>query len=667
MRLEREWVEKLIYGSEPARRFTQDSPILPDVWIGYGLDPTEPMDLLLTPYGDARAGDLARGLHRRLKACSKPKRSGLCSKAEGVEIAYNRSTVAAKLSFDVICALALPISYWWYRCITKPNEGLSREDGQGEDVREEDSEKPIDPAAVLTQLSKLGNETLIELIRRPLSRPDIKLDRRPAVQEIVWMALTVGALMRGLGTELSEDEEASVERRHKAWLYILETPAESLDTMAQWFRRIAKTFSESEGLLLYSVNRNRPFQLSIWRSCQTVKADAANRVFATCCGELTWAIVDSGIDAEHMAFRLRNEKENGKPYDHPFEQLGEPGASQPRWLNRTRIKATYDFSCIRSLLAGTQLPESLQQRVDADDGLKKQLVSLRRYLQSGCEVDWSLLEPFIQVPHTDDGYVRPGLEHGTHVAGTLGADWDGQTRDGLPYQGMCPDINLLDIRVMDAEGAGNEFTVIAALQYLRWLNAHKDFQVVHGVNLSLSIPHDVANYACGRTPICEECERLVNSGIVVVAAAGNKGYLKYMTSEGLEDGYLSISITDPGNAQGVITVGSTHRSAPHSYGVSYFSSRGPTGDGRCKPDLIAPGEKIEAPVPENGSKVLDGTSMAAPHVSGAAALLMARNRELRGDPVRIKDILCSTATDLGRERYFQGCGLVDVLRALQSV
>jgi subtilisin family serine protease len=64
---------------------------------------------------------------------------------------------------------------------------------------------------------------------------------------------------------------------------------------------------------------------------------------------------------------------------------------------------------------------------------------------------------------------------------------------------------------------------------------------------------------------------------------------------------------------------------------------------------------------------MDGTSMAAPHVSGAAALLMARHRELIGSPRRIKEILCSTATDLGRERHYQGAGMLDILRALQSV
>jgi hypothetical protein len=63
---------------------------------------------------------------------------------------------------------------------------------------------------------------------------------------------------------------------------------------------------------------------------------------------------------------------------------------------------------------------------------------------------------------------------------------------------------------------------------------------------------------------------------------------------------------------------------------------------------------------------LDGTSQAAPHVSGAAAMLMARYPELIGKPGKIKRILCDTATDLGRQRNFQGHGLLDVLRALQS-
>lgn len=98
-----------------------------------------------------------------------------------------------------------------------------------------------------------------------------------------------------------------------------------------------------------------------------------------------------------------------------------------------------------------------------------------------------------------------------------------------------------------------------------------------------------------------------------------------------------------------------------------ISSRGPTGDGRVKPDLVAPGEKIKGPTPDGRAEYKDGTSMAAPHVSGAAAMLMSRQKELCGKPARIKEILCETATDLGRDRYFQGHGLLDIRRALQSI
>ena len=78
-----------------------------------------------------------------------------------------------------------------------------------------------------------------------------------------------------------------------------------------------------------------------------------------------------------------------------------------------------------------------------------------------------------------------------------------------------------------------------------------------------------------------------------MVSAGNSGYSSYISGSGKEESsYNALSITDPGNADLAITVGSTHRDMPHTYGVSYFSSKGPTGDGRRKPDLIAPGERI---------------------------------------------------------------------------
>lgn len=291
-------------------------------------------------------------------------------------------------------------------------------------------------------------------------------------------------------------------------------------------------------------------------------------------------------------------------------------------------------------------------------------------------IHWELVERFVEI---DPRGSPPTTNHGTHVAGIIGANGkvarrlagrqDDPTVDasGDFGDGMCPEISLYDFRILGAKLKDTEFAIIAALQFIRYLNDRDNFFSIHGVNLSLSIPHDVHNFACGRTPICTECERVIDSGVVVVAAAGNHGHKTFETKDGAYESYAAFSITDPGNADGVITVGATHRYWPHTYGVSFFSSRGPTGDGRLKPDLVAPGERIRAPFMGDAWGDLDGTSMAAPHVSGAAAMLLARYSELIGQPRRVKRILCESATDLGRERSFQGHGMLDVLRAFQSI
>ena len=291
-------------------------------------------------------------------------------------------------------------------------------------------------------------------------------------------------------------------------------------------------------------------------------------------------------------------------------------------------------------------------------------------LKGGLAIDWTAYEHLIEIKH-DDTYREPRDPHGTHVAGTIAGDW-GPADPGKPprhaLQGICPGLSLYDLRVLDENGEGYEFSVLAALSFVRWLNSQSGGTLIHGVNLSFSLEHDVSNSACGRSPVCLEATRVHNSGVVVVAAAGNEGRADFTYQGGPpREGYRTVSISDPGNTEVAITVGSTHRIEPHAYGISYFSSRGPTGDGRAKPDLVAPGEKITGPAPGGQSARMDGTSMAAPHVSGAAALLMARHRELVGQPDRVKRVLCDTATDLGRERHYQGSGMLDILRAIQSV
>jgi serine protease AprX len=405
--------------------------------------------------------------------------------------------------------------------------------------------------------------------------------------------------------------------------------------------------------LIWRVALNRKVS-ALAVSVSTIKADAAHRVFDIDCRTLTWAVIDSGIDGSHPAFR-----------DHDAGNFA------------TRIDNAYDFSSLRKMasfdiLADRALYEALLSEI-ADKLLVEEneaevlLDRLRQDAEAGRAFDWQSLSKLLEVA-TDQLKPANGNKpegHGTHVAGVLAGDW--REDSSSIYRGVCPNIRLLDLRVLGESAAETEFAVIAALEFVRWLNARNRYMSVHGVNLSIGLEHDRDNYPCGRTPVCLACDATVAAGVSVVAAAGNWGAQKYTTETGNFSGYADMSIADPGNADSVITVGATHRDRPHEYGVSFFSSRGPTADGRVKPDVVAPGERIDGPLPDLGFGRLDGTSMAAPHVSGVAALLMARHPELIGKPRRVKEIIMESATSLGREPYFQGAGLVDALRALQRV
>ncbi len=383
-----------------------------------------------------------------------------------------------------------------------------------------------------------------------------------------------------------------------------------------------QVFDRRRRYLVITVTTNRVAAPAVSRSRQTVKADAAEIVFAVDCSAIGWAVLDSGIDADHPAF------------------------------------AELDTSTV---------PPTQQRRVVRVFNLVQARATLASDITDNGLVDWTKALPFLEmsIPNQpprppQQAYQAPLDPHGTHVAGVLGGHWPAH---GL--RGMCPNIRLYDFRVLDGTGHGDEFAIVMALQAIRHINEQAGRLAIAGVNLSLSVPHDVATHSCGWTPVCIECDRLVRTGVIVVTSAGNTGFTGGVRAIGA--GYHTVSISDPGNTDSVLTVGSTHRSDPHRHGVSYFSSRGPTADGRLKPDVLAPGEDIDGPVLGTGISAMHGTSQAAAHVSGAAAMLIARHRELLGRPDRVKQILCSTATDLGREQSFQGHGLIDVLRAMQSV
>ena len=235
------------------------------------------------------------------------------------------------------------------------------------------------------------------------------------------------------------------------------------------------------------------------------------------------------------------------------------------------------------------------------------------------------------------GTTRAGDEigHGTHVAGIIaGNSFNRPVSDPARggYVGIAPEADLIAIKVADDEGYSTVLDVIGALEFAV---EHKDELNIRVINLSVS-SDTPASYL--NDPLDAAVEFAWHAGIVVVTAAGNRG-----------DAADAVRYP-PGNDPYVISVGATdevNTVDPGDDTLAAFSSRGSTQDGFAKPDVLAPGAHIVAPLAMGsafqslcphcvvGSYMrMGGTSAAAPVVSGAAALILQARPELNPDEVK---------------------------------
>lgn len=243
-------------------------------------------------------------------------------------------------------------------------------------------------------------------------------------------------------------------------------------------------------------------------------------------------------------------------------------------------------------------------------------------------------------PYDDHG-------HGAHVAGIVAGD--GADSKGK-HVGIAPQAGLVAIKAFDRNGKAKSSDVIQGIQ---WAVDNRQRYGIKVLNLSAA---GKASMSHQHDPLARAAVAAWNAGIFVVVAAGN-------------DGPDKETIGSPGHSPVVLTVGADDDRGTPERGddrLASLSSRGPTPvDHLTKPDLIAPGVNVTAAYNgKSGYATKSGTSMAAPVVSGIAALLL--NARPQATPEQLKEALVNSGEKLpkGGDANCQGAGLVDAQLAL---
>ncbi len=239
---------------------------------------------------------------------------------------------------------------------------------------------------------------------------------------------------------------------------------------------------------------------------------------------------------------------------------------------------------------------------------------------------------------SNSGTANDKIGHGTHVAGIIA----GTTASGGSYSGIAPEAQLLNARVIGDDEKGSTTSIIEAI----------DWAVANGadvISMSLGAPTQLD------AAMDDAIREAVASGVAVVVSSGNcgKGCPSYRCG-------AYRGVTSPGSSPSSISVGAVDKNRQ----AACFSGGDNIEGAGIKPDITAPGVSITSSVPNSGYQAMDGTSMSAPHVSGAVALLLQKNPEL--SPADVKHVLEATSTDLGPagKDASYGSGVLDLAGAL---
>ena len=296
-------VEFILLGPLEDRRQLQDSPILGDVWVEFGKNPADPLDLLIAPYRGHPAGFVATKIDSDLDQETN----------HNAEIAFLQGLIVARLTFEELIRVVVPKTVWWTSRWVK------------EDEHEFHRYDEANLNAVLKKILEAAEKW-------HLKTPSPETQELPAIDRFVALA---GLLLWAGEHTPAKKTKAPVSAADQV-TYILKHAKPK--TIAPLLLEAGADMLQdgTRNPLVWQISRNRVPLPALTKSVGAVKADAAHTLFKISCSEIGWAVIDSGIDGAHPAFR---EKVSGK----------------------SRIKAAYDFRNFRKIVSLSNWKKTVRQ------------------------------------------------------------------------------------------------------------------------------------------------------------------------------------------------------------------------------------------------------------------------------------------------------------------
>ena len=299
-------VELVLLGPTNDRRQLQDSPVLGDVWIAYAMKPHDAIDLLITPHKTRPAGPVAGLISKQVDALKLKREKG-----QEAEVAYLQGLVAARLFFEELLRVVVPMTEWWGD--PKIQDRL-KDYTKGNRLREKIDAVVAWAKAETEDAQVKASDTFADFTA---------LDRYVSLAAVILWGATQEDRSLGAGDALAKLEHGG--------------PVVTL--LGKIFNPILKKQTKKGEKALppqvWQVSLNRKAMLALERSVPAVKGDAARTLFNVKCDKIRWAVLDSGIDGSHPVFNGRDGK--------------------------SRILKAFDFSNIRQIVSLDNLEESTRE------------------------------------------------------------------------------------------------------------------------------------------------------------------------------------------------------------------------------------------------------------------------------------------------------------------